>query len=238
MASQWADDMSQLICHEEVIALCNFKMVEFCKLGTILYLNWTWRLLRSVWFQNSKLATPSMCTYWGGADRYSKRSLFRKFLYQKVFIPIFFFILNSNFSDTKVYGSSSLGTVLFRRIIIPKIFIPNSLFSNSRYPERSLFSVKVVNTVLSIIQAEKAEQIVWPSPCKALWHVQVAVQRLVKYWQFRAVCWPGTPALILIKNTFSAEFEMASSLILCPKQICRTINVIIFKPIPFKTSHF
>lgn len=92
------------------------------------------------------------------------RSIFQKVIVQKIFIPKgfysnFFFILNSNFSDTQVYGSSSLGTVLFRRIIIPKIFIPNSLFSNSRYPERSLFSVKVVNTVLSIIQAEKAEQI-------------------------------------------------------------------------------
>ena len=79
--------------------------------------------------------------------------------YTKKFLFQFFFILNSNFSDTQVYGSSSLGTVLFRRFIILKIFIPNSLFSNSRYPERSLFSVKVVNTVLSIIQAEKAEQI-------------------------------------------------------------------------------
>ena len=66
----------------------------------------------------------------------------------------------------------------------------------------------------------------------------VAVQRLVNIDNSGPCTGPVYRPRNTIKNTFSAEFEMDPSLMICPKQIYLTICVVRIKSYLLKTSDF
>ena len=117
-----------------------------------------------------------------------------------------------------------LDWALARLAVFAKIFARRS--PSCITPSLVYYSQRLSQKYIQFQWKFRAKQIYgWAGPSKAFFSRSTKIS---KYWQFSAG--PVYRPRYMIKNTFSAEFEVDPSLTICPKQIYLTICVVRINP--------